>query len=558
MVIQRDPCQSPRAVERDLSAMAGRLHDVLVVGGGVGGLCIARDAAKRGLSVALVERDDFAHATSAASSKLIHGGLRYLKTYEFGLVRESLRERRIWESIAPHLVYPLPFLLPNYRTPESSKRWLVRAGLTLYDLLGYDRNRLEDEDRKLPGYRALSAQEALARVPGLSSESLIGALEYWDCQMFAPERLALESGLDAAKHGAHLANWAQVDSFIIEDSRVAGARISDRVSGASVEVKAKVVVNATGPWADRILGTIAGTTTPTIVRSKGIHVITRSLTDDVAVAFESKGGHFFILPWRGHSLIGTSDVVFKGDPDSFAVTEEDIQDFLDVINAGFPSAGLTRADVVHFYGGMRPLVESAPGDNAYSASRRAEVVDHASEGGAPNLLSALGGKWTTARAVAEQVVDMVGTKLGIQLPPCATHHDALPGGGFGTWADFVAAQAKRYPKLHRDVIENLARNYGQRMNDVMAIVEADPTQGEPLAPQRLELRAQVVFAVRHEMARTLADVVFRRTGLGTLGDPGPAALEATAQSMADELGWNATQRKAELESLRSHFTPARA
>lgn len=538
--------------------MGGRVHDVLVVGGGVCGLCIARDAAMRGLSVALVERDDFAHATSAASSKLIHGGLRYLKNFELSLVRESLRERRTWEVIAPHLVYPLPFLFPIYKRRKATKKWMVRAGLTLYDLLAYDRNRLEDEARKLPGHESLSAEEALARVPGLDPEGLVGALQYWDCQMFAPERLALECGIDAAARGAQLANYTAVDSFLLDGDRVRGAKVRDALSGDEVEIEAKAVVNATGPWADRLLSDLPGHKAPPVVRSKGIHIITRDLTGDLAVAFEGRHGHFFILPWRGHSIIGTTDVLYEGEPDAFGVTEKDIEDFLAVIGEGFPSAALTRDDVVHFYGGMRPLVESAPGDDSYSASRRSEVVDHAEDGGPSGLFSALGGKWTTARAVAEQVVDNVAASLRADVGECETHKTPLPGGGITGWDAFLSARKREHADLDPDVVEHLAVNYGVRMRDVLRLTEDDPGLLEPVAEGRKERRAEVVLAVRDEMARTLADVVFRRTGLGTLGNPGDAALETTADLMAAELDWSADERARQLAEVRLRFTPVTA
>lgn len=547
-------------MKRDLPAMAETTHDLLVIGGGVCGVCIARDAAMRGLSVALVERADFSHATSAASSKLIHGGLRYLKNFELGLVRESLRERRVWETIAPHLVYPLRFILPNYRRRESSKRWMLRAGLTLYDLLAFDRNRLEDDDRKIPGHRMLSADQARAQVPGLSSDGLLGAAEYWDCQMFSPERLALECAVDAAGHGARLANWAHVTSLQIDkrggSPRVTGAIVEDRHGGATFELSAKIVVNATGPWADRLLDGLPGAPPPAIVRSKGIHIITRSLTGDTAVAFETRHGHFFILPWRGHSLIGTTDAIYRGDPDDFAVTDGDIAAFLTVINAGFPSAALTREDVIHFYGGLRPLVESAPGDDSYDASRRSEVVDHGEAGGPHGLLSALGGKWTTARAIAEQVVDRVAnlTELG-KRSPCRTGERPLPGGGFGTWAPFVDALLRQHATLDPDVVANLARNYGARARELIALGDSDGRLLAPLAAGRVDCGAQVVFAVRHEMARTLGDVVFRRTGLGTLGSPGTEALAAVADLMGAELGWDARERTQQVESVASSFAP---
>lgn len=536
--------------------MGDETFDLLVVGGGVCGVAIARDAALRGYTVALVEKNDFAHATSAASSKLIHGGLRYLKNFELSLVRESLRERRTWTAIAGHLVTPLSFMLPNYSNrPGSSQRWLLRIGLTLYDLLSYDRNQLRDEDRKLPAHRVLDADEALRQVPGLDAHGLRGAVQYWDCQMFSPERLALECALDAARHGARLANWAEVESLRIEGGQVRGATVVDALGGPGVEIKARTVVNATGPWADRLMPGEAGSSgSPKIVRSKGIHVITRDLTGDTAVAFEGEHGHFFILPWRGHSLIGTTDTVYEGDPDAFAVTESDIEAFLRVINAGMPSAALQRQDVLHFYGGLRPLVESDPGGDSYSASRRSEVVDHGVEGGPRGMFSALGGKWTTARAVAEQVVDAVGTAMASNRP-CTTHDTPMPGGGFETWAKLLEELAARHPELDREVIEHLARHYGTRADAVMALADKDPALAEPIAPGRLERRAEVVFATRDEMARTLGDVVFRRTGLGTLGDPGPAALQTVATLMAEALGWSAAQQQEQIRQVQARFVP---
>ena len=507
----------------------------------------------RGFSVALVERDDFAHATSAASSKLIHGGLRYLKNFELALVRESLRERRTWSVIAPHLVYPLPFLLPIYGA-RATKTWMFRVGLTLYDLLAYDRNRLDDDDRKLPGHQALSAEEALERVPGLTRKGLRGAVQYWDCQMFAPERLALECAIDAEAHGAALANHAGVASFRVDDGRVRGAVVRDAIKGDEVEVEAKVVVNATGPWADHVLAGLPGQEPPGVTRSKGIHIITRQLVADRAVAFEGKGGHFFILPWRGHSLIGTTDAIYDGDPDAFAVTEEDIAGLIATVNEGYPSAALTRDDVLHFYGGLRPLVESAPGDNPYSASRRSEVVDHGEAGGPRGLLSALGGKWTTARAVAEQVVDRVETVLGTRGMPCRTHDSPLPGGRIGPWAGFVSERRRRHEELDAAVVEHLAVNYGARMDDVLALAEDDAQLADPIAPGRVERKAEVVHAVRNEMALELGDVVFRRTGLGTLGDPGTEALETAAALMGAELGWTDDDRSRQIAAVRARFT----
>ena len=544
------------SVERDLTKLRDGTFDLLVVGGGVCGVCIARDAALRGLSVALVERQDFAHATSAASSKLIHGGLRYLKNFELSLVRESLRERRIWQSIAPHLVYPLSFVLPNYKRRHSSKRWMLRAGLTLYDLLAYDRNQLDDPQQRISAHKMLSRDEALALVPGLDPDKLIGAVQYWDCQMYSPERLALSCAVDAAERGAVLANWAGVTSFLREGDRIAGAVVEDRLGGDSVEVRAKMVVNASGPWADRLLGKAMGESSHHLVRSKGIHVIVRDLTGDTAVAFETKHGHFFILPWRGLSLIGTTDAIYEGDPDDFAVTERDIDDFLMVINSGMPSADLTRDDVIHFYGGLRPLVESSPGEGTYGASRRSEIIDHASEGGPKGLLSAMGGKWTTARHIGEQVVDRVVEQLGRDRVACRTDTTPVPGGDFVGWAAMLADTHAQRPEQSPPRIEHLARNYGTRLGEIVDLERDDPGLAETLGPDRMERRSEVAYAVRSEMARRLDDVVFRRTGIGTLGDPGADVLRAVADQMAKELEWSDAERDEQIAAVQARFTPA--
>lgn len=541
-------------MRRDVSGMGSRTFDVLVVGGGVVGACVARDAAMRGLSVALVEREDFAHATSAASSKLIHGGLRYLKKLELSLVRESLRERRTWEIIAPHLVYPLPFLLPAYAGKNTASLWTLRLGLSLYDLLAFDRNRLDDDAQKLPGHRALSRADALARVPGLEERDLVGAVQYWDCQMHSPERLALSCIVDAVRHGAEVGNRVEVESLLIERGRVHGARVRDRLGGAKIEIDARVVINATGPWADRLLARLPGARGRTrIVRSKGIHIVTRPLTDDLAVAIEHGGGHFFLLPWRGRTLIGTTDVVYDGDPDDFRVTERDIVDFLATINAGFPGAKLRRSDVLHFYGGMRPLVEASPGEDSYQQSRRAEIVEHDRQGGPEGLVSALGGKWTTARALAQQVVDRLGRRLDRKLPRCRTHLEHLPGGDVGTFAGFVDRQASSRPTLPRPQLEHLARAYGTQMDGVLALAEHDASLLRPLGPDRLECGAEIVHAVRDEMAQTLDDVILRRTGLGTLGDPGAGVVEAVAALIAAERGWTDAERDRQIDALRRRF-----
>ncbi|MFA6244148.1 MAG: glycerol-3-phosphate dehydrogenase/oxidase, partial [Candidatus Hydrogenedentales bacterium] len=350
-------------MKRDLAAMASTSFDIVVVGGGITGACIARDAALRGLSVALVEKNDFAGATTAASSKLIHGGLRYLQNLELSLVRESLRERRVWSNTAPHMIDALTFLLPT-SSKKRRDRVMKSIGLRLYDWLSYDRNRLDDPEKVIPAHKKLSRDETIALEPSLASDDLGGALAFHDYQMYSPERLALECILSAAEHGAQVANYAEVTGFIRESARIAGIRVLDKspmpaeqaAKPAEYEVRGSVVINAAGPWADLLMPEISGSgdsdTKPHaarhLIRSKGIHLITRALTKGHAVTVPSESSHFFILPWRGYSLLGTTDTIYAGHPDDVMVTERDIVDFLAVVNAGFPAAKLRRSDVLHF------------------------------------------------------------------------------------------------------------------------------------------------------------------------------------------------------------------
>lgn len=545
---------------RSLSRLAQRTFDLVILGGGITGACVARDAALRGLRVALLEKQDFGGATSGASSKLIHGGLRYLKNLEFGLVRESLRERRLWSIHAPHLVYPLPMLLPMYRGAANSPLAL-RAGLTLYDLLGFDRNRVPDPDQRLPGHRMLSPAEVLTLQPGLHDEGLVGGALFYDCQMFSPERLEVECLLSAAAAGAEIANYVEAVGFVREGARVVGVTARGRLPGeGEVEVRAPLVVNAAGPWVDLLLATLGTEKLSTqLVRSKGIHVLTRRLIGDSAVMMAAGTGHFFLLPWRGLTLIGTTDELYEGHPDAFRVTEADIAGLIETVNTYYPAAALRREDVLHSYGGLRPLVDDEnKAAGSYKKSRRSEVCDHARTDGIEGLVSAIGGKWTTSRALAEQVVDLALKKLGRAAGPCLTRVTPLPGGAIGNFKRFVGALRARHPDAPGELVEHLARNYGARAGEVLALAEADPALAAPLRPGQPEIGAEVVHAARTEWAAQLSDVVLRRTGLGQVGDPGLRALETAARLLGGELGWDRAEQLRQVDRVLDRYAQAAA
>jgi glycerol-3-phosphate dehydrogenase len=491
-------------MRRATDRLANETFDILIIGGGITGACVARDASLRGLKVALVERGDFANATSAHNSKLIHGGLRYLRNFELGLVRESLRERRIWQRIAPHLVHPLPFLVPLYGGGWKARATLS-AGLTLYDILSFDRGWLDDPAQRLPGHSWLSAGEARRREPVLDQPNLQGAFLYYDAQMLSPERLALECLIDADAHGAAIANYVEASRLLLRSGKVEGCSAGDSVTGATFDIRAKSTLVAAGPWADIFLEhAINRPASHKLLRSKGIHVLVPSITQEFALTMATAHGHFFVLPWRGHTLLGTTDTAFTGNPDDVGVSEGDIAGFFAFINKHLPGAALARDKVEFFYAGLRPLVDDGSGDT-YGASRRAELVDHGKDDKLDGLFSAIGGKWTTSRHLAETVVNRLVEKLGVKADSCKTGTARLPGS---------------------------------------------------LLPANIE--THVATAMHDEMALTLEDVVMRRTAMGQFGRPAADTLETVSRVMAAELGWNEDRRKNEIAALAKWYTTREA
>jgi len=536
-------------MKRELDRMTSDSYDLLIIGGGISGACIAWDAALRGLKVALVDKADFGGATTAATSKLIHGGLRYLKNFEFGLVRESLRERRRLEIIAPHQVYPIPFLIPTYKW-SSSNRPMIWAAMIFYDILSFDKNRLDDPEKHLPIHRRLSRDEVIAREPGVIREGLTGGAIYYDCQNVNPERLCLAFILSAAAKGADVANHAEVVELTRQGNRITGAAVQDRITGDKATITANVIINASGPWADMVAGLLGKGAERKIRRSKGIHIITRPISRGHAVVLRTPTGrHFFTVPWRGHSLIGTTDTEYFGDPDEVSVTEADIDAFIDETNASYAGANLKHDDVLFSYAGLRPIVDDQT-EGVYDASRRYELCDHAKEDGVEGMITVIGGKYTTSRCLAEKVVDRIFQKLGRSAPACATNHTAVVGGETGKVSAFLEErrQSNRHG-LGDDTLKSLVQNYGSEFDRVVGLLDQDSSLVEPIGPGRSEILAQVAWAAREEMAVTLSDLMLRRTGIATLGDPGRECVERCASLLGRELGWDDERRTREVEAF---------
>ena len=514
--------------------------DVVVIGGGITGAAVAYEAASRGLRVALFERGDFAEATSAASSKLIHGGLRYLANHEYRLVRESLRERRTLENIAPNFVYPLAFLLPHYRGSIRNSRGFIKLGLTLYDLLAFDKGRTWEAAKRIPGHQSLSAREALARQPRLQPAGLTGASVFYDCLSIAPERLALAFVKSAVHHGARVANYARVAGFLCDadQSTIQGVEVHDRIDRQTYRVQAAVTINCAGPWADSVLALAPGQTgREHLRRSEGIHIITRPIINpDCAMSAMTAGNrHCFLIPWRGHTLIGTTDKAYHGHPDDYRVTRASIQELLDTVNATFADLHLTWDDVRHTYGGLRPLVERQTAET-YKASRQYEISDHR-HNGRRNLLTVEGGKWTTSRHLAEKVVDRLAQATTLAPGHSISARQYLQGCAINDMHTHIRRLTKGHPDFEAGTIETLGRLYGTDCEAVLALAHTNPALAVRIN-QDGELPAQAVYAVRHEMAHSLLDIVLRRTGIATLGNPGEAVLKQVAATVAPELGWD--------------------
>jgi glycerol-3-phosphate dehydrogenase len=533
-------------MNRFIEHPSSKTYDILVIGGGISGAAVAYEAASQGYSVALVEKGDFGAGTSSATSKLIHGGLRYLANFEFGLVRESLKERKTLENIAPNFVYPLAFLVPLHKTGVRKKS-ILEPGMLIYDVLSYDKGFTWDKSKRLPLHRLLSREKALELEPIIHADDLTGAILYYDCSNLNPERLTLAFIKSAVKHGADVANYAKVEDFVRDAQRINGVLVRDRLTENTHTLRGKLVINCGGPWADLLLNVARGKdASQHIRRSEGIHIVTKKITNANAAVggLTPTGRPCNLIPWRGHTLIGTTDREYIGDPDKYCVTREKIEEYIAEVNTSFGDPNLIKySDVVYAYGGLRPLVDDQT-KSVYKTSRKYEIFDHEQEG-LPGLLTVEGGKYTTSRNLAENVLKTVGKKFG-RKSKSVTAHQHLVGCEIRDLDAFIGGAKSSYRDFSEHTVDYLARVYGTDLPVVMAIARNDKQYAVALDADG-EMPAQVIYAIRQEMARTLTDILIRRTGIGTLGNPGYKVLEIIAEIAARELGWNKTRTEREIE-----------
>ena len=530
--------------------------DLIIIGGGITGAALAYEAGTRGMKVALFEKGDFGAATSSATSKLIHGGLRYLKNLELGLVRESLRERRILSNIAPNFVYPIPFMMPSYRKFKNRK-WMLLIAMGLYDILSYDKGHTSDPTKSLPHFKSLSRSRTLAQEPCVKPRGLTGSTVYYDCQNIFPERLTLAFLKSAETYGARLSNYAQVVSFIREEHHVKGVLVKDLTTGAEGRFTAPVTVNCAGPWADIVIkSATTGNTKHNIRRSEGIHIVTRKICEDHAVTVMTKQDrHIMVMPWRGHSLIGTTDKAYFGNPDDYKVSKASIMGLLEEVNENFNGTDLKYEDVLFFYGGLRPLADNDT-ENSYESSRKYEIFDNADEG-LDGLLTVEGGKYTTSRQLAVDVLKKIQRKLEIKLPEEISRNRPLYGGNIKNMTEFLHKLQLEYPDFTKETIYYLGKNYGTECHAVFQLARKNSKLAEVLNDDG-EILAEVAYALHEEQALSLSDILFRRTGIGTLGNPGEAVIKKAATLAADVLNWDDAKRKDEIQKVQKRFQLPRA
>ncbi|WP_299409170.1 glycerol-3-phosphate dehydrogenase [Acaryochloris sp. IP29b_bin.148] len=521
---------------RNWQTLETTAFDLIVIGGGSNGAGVARDAALRGIPTLLIDKDDFGSGTTGWSSRLIHGGLRYLEYFEFNLVRESLREREVLLRVAPHLVKPLQMSIPVYAS-GSRNFWEIQAGMLLYDLLSFDKS--------LPNHRILSLQKCQQLFRHLNPDGLKGAAQYFDAQVVRAERLCLELVQSAQAAGAQALNYVKVTQLHHQHGRVTTLTCEDRLTGDTHTLQLSpqaVVINTAGPWVDQVLAGMqpnGHSQDRKIGGTKGSHIIVDPFPGAPKAALYVEAAvdnrPFFILPWANQYLIGTTDIRYEGDLDRVKAENAEIDYLLSETNRVIPCAQLSRADIRFTYAGVRPLPYSA-GKKTSSITRSHVLYDHASAG-ISNLISLIGGKLTTYRQVAEEMVDAALKKQG-RHAPCTTQQELLPG-AIALNDTLIETMTSKYQAvMSREAVFHLFSIYGSQAVQILALVDQTPDLADPIVPHLLDIKAQVVYAVQTEQAHTLLDICLRRTTLAMQTNYGFDVLPAVTAILRQHCDWS--------------------
>jgi glycerol-3-phosphate dehydrogenase len=514
--------------------------DLVVVGGGITGAGVALDAASRGYSVALVEKSDFAAGTSSRSSKLVHGGLRYLQNFDLGLVREALLERSLLVKLAPHLVKPLPFIVPTFAGKRPDR--LMGVGLNMYDVMSWRRGRDETEEWSPERHRTIDGEEVLEFLPALTGRDPTAGYLFYDCQT-DDARLVLTVLAEAERFGAVIANACDVTGLVERGGRASGVLVHDTLGGGEFELCADNVINATGVWADRLRPEelYSEEEVPRIRPSRGTHLtLPRELLDVRAGAIVPAGGGrtVFVLPWLGRTLVGTTDNDYEGSVEHVPPSDDDVAYLLEALN-GFFGTELGAGDLTGAYAGVRPLISTGDPKKSVDISRKAELYETSS-----GLVTITGGKLTTWRRMAKMAVDRIVERDGREAQ-CRTHE--IPLG-----APVDAASLPEVAGVDADTREHLGGRYGHAAQLVLRLAQADPGLARRISPDLPDIAAEAAYAAAHEQAQTVADVLLRRTRLGLLDArricvPDAEGPRVVAEAMAGQLEWDGAHVERELE-----------
>ncbi len=476
---------------RDISRFGKGQYDVLIIGGGINGAAISHMAAMNGLKTALIEKGDFASGTSSKSSKLVHGGLRYLENLEFDLVYESLHERAIQLKSAPHLVKPLQFIIPVFKD-DPRPFWMMRLGVLMYDLLSGKNH--------IGKHQAITKEEVIQAIPDINTDKLVGGLIYYDAQM-DDARLCLENILSAKEKGAHIANYTEAKSLITEHGKTVGVIAQDILGQKILDIRAKRVICATGPWANSFKYRENSRSPHRIRTTKGVHLVYKERFSEKGLLLTTKKDRriFFVLPWHEHTLIGTTDTDYKGDPDAVSVEPEDIAYLMEHMKRFFPTKQLDDSKIITSFAGLRPLVYSEGNPSAVS---RRDMIDESYTG----IIYVMGGKYTTYRRIAESVLKKV-----LKKDPIATK-EYFPVYGSGEIKEEAHHIAKDLD-VDAGLVQHLMNFYGVRYKDVLKLTEDHPFLLEPVCTCTRHIKAQILYALENEMALSVEDIVERRLGL---------------------------------------------
>lgn len=557
--------ESAASIHRDLQRLADQSFDVLVIGGGAAGAATAREAALRGYRTALIEREDFSAGASAHCFKVVHGGIRYIQHGDVRRLRASCHERAVLLRIAPHLVAPLQFAIPTYGLGKSSK-WFLGAGMLLYDALSADLNRqVLDPARRIKRTRFLGRAETLALFPSIEQRDLSGAAVFEDGQMYNPPRLVLGFVAAAAELGAVVANYVEAESLLYEGTRVVGVAAVDRLGMRRFDIRARLVINAAGPWAEGLLqsmapygarGTYSRDTCFMVARRyatpMALAVQGRARDKDALLARNSR--HLFLVPWRDRTLVGVWHVVVPREPDAVMLPRVELRQFIDEFNASYPSLRLQESEVCRVDFGLVPFGEASRQDGGLSFGKQSRLIDHRLHGNVAGIISLISVRYTVARRDAVDALDLAAAQLDARGSGSESSSRCLPAGNIVDFAKFLRECTARCPAwLPVTAIEPLVRNYGTHVDQVLALGACEPHLARCFSGSEVSF-AEAVYAVRGEMAQRMTDVALRRTGLGTNGHPGVYALDELQELLRRELHWSDERAAEERAALERHFT----